>query len=542
MNTKLWRPVSDWGWMLVCTCALSLGCGEARAPVVTTSLPAGPAAADESSSEAEGGARGVARAAASPAGHPEPEKPKFDPIEINGQFFAGWEKPKLALVMSGRQDGYLEPCGCAGRDQQKGGISRRDSLIKELVARGWPVVAVDVGGMVRRFGRQAEIQFAISAEALKKMGYSAVGFGPDDLRLSAGDVVAAVAGTDPDDSTIFVSANVSLFDLTPKTRIIEAGGMKLGVTSVLGQEYQERINNDEVSMQPAAEALKKVVGELAECDARILLAHATLAESKALARQFPEFDFVVTADGPDIPPAEPEKIEDTKTRLIEIAPKAMYVIVAGFYDDRERPVRFQRVALDSRYPDSPDMKSLMAKYQDQLQQLGWEGVGIKSVPHPRAQQGGELAGKFAGAASCQECHPTTFGIWSKTPHARATETLTRLDPPRQYDAECISCHSTGWNPQDYFPYTSGFDSLETTPLLAGNQCENCHGPAAAHIAAEKGRNRVRKEAEREALKLTAAFALENVCIKCHDHDNSPEFNAKTFESHYWPKVEHKGKR
>jgi hypothetical protein len=518
MNITDWRPVVSLALVAASIVALVAGCGEAPSPRVTASLPA-----------------------AAPAGEPEPEKPKFDPIAVNGTYFDGWQKPKLAIVFSGRQDGYLEPCGCAGLEQRKGGISRRDTFLKELESQGWPLALVDVGGLVRRFGRQAEIQFAISADALKRMRYGAVGFGPDDLRLSAGEIVAAVAGADPKDS-IFVSANVSLFDLTPKTRIVEAGGLKVGITSVLGDEYQKRINNDEIVLRPAAEAPKAVVGELAGCDVRVLLAHATSEESKDLARRFPQFNFVVTADGPDIPPAEPQTVDGTKTKLIEIAPKAMYVIVAGFYDDAARPVRFQRVALDSRYAESPDMKALMTTYQEQLRELGWEGVGIKSVPHPKAQPGGELAGKFAGAASCQECHPTAYGIWSKTRHAHATETLTKLDPPRQYDAECVSCHTTGWSPQDYFPYLSGFDSLEKTPHLAGNQCENCHGPAAAHVAAEKGRNRLRRDQEREALKLTAAFALENVCIKCHDHDNSPEFNSKSFATHFWPKVEHKGKR
>lgn len=541
MYSKLWLPAAVAGFTLACVGALVSGCGQGSGRPVPASLPAGPADADESASETDRPLQTAADTETAGGGYDKANRPKFDPIQINGKFFEGWPKPKLALVISGRQDGYLEPCGCAGIDQQKGGISRRHSLIKQLEARGWNVAAVDVGGMVRRFGRQAELKFAISAEALKKMGYSAVGFGPDDLRLSAGEIVAAVAGADPADS-IFVSANVSLFDLTPKTRIVEAGGMKLGITSVLGQEYQQQINNDEVVMEPAAEALEKVVGELAGCDVRILLAHATSAETKELARRFPLFHIVVTADGPDIPPQQPETIEGSKARLIEIAPKAMYAIVAGFYDDPHEPVRYQRVALDSRYPDSPEMKNLMATYQDQLRELGWRDLGLKSVPHPRAEGGDELAGRFAGAASCKECHPTAWGIWSKTPHAHATETLAKLDPPRQYDAECISCHATGWNAQEYYPYTSGFEGLEITPQLAGNQCENCHGPAAAHIAAEAGRNRVKRDEQREKLKVTAAIAFENVCIKCHDHDNSPEFNEKSFAAHYWPKIEHKGKR
>ena len=471
-----------------------------------------------------------------------PAKPKFDPIAENGKFFEGWPKPKLALVISGEQDGYLEPCGCAGIENQKGGLSRRYTFIKQLRDRGWPVAAVDVGGLVRRFGEQAEVQFDVAAEGLKKMGYGAVAFGPADLRLSAGNIVAAVAGEQPQDS-IFVSANVSLFGLTPKVRIIEAGDMKLGITSVLGKEYREQVNNSEIEIEPAAEALHAVVDELAKCDVRILLANATTDEAKELAKKFPAFNLVVEAGGADLPLEQPEKIAGTNARLIEVGHKAMYVIVVGFFDDAKQPVRFQRVALDSRYPDTPEMKQLMIAYQDQLKQRGWEGLGAKGVPHPRVKKGDPLAGQFASAASCKECHPTAWGIWSKTKHAHATETLARLDPPRQYDPECISCHATGWNPTEFFPYLSGFDSQEKTPLLAGNSCENCHGPGAAHVAAEKGRNQGKRDAERLAMKLTVGAAQDNVCAKCHDHDNSPEFTKPgKFEKEYWPKVEHKGKK
>ncbi len=583
MNTTAWQA-RGFCWLI--SLATVLGCGEGSQPAVTASLPreasrspepaavanSQPVAPDDISEAATeslilpdtttaepaessmpaalSGESSIAFVADNRPQQPRAEssqgdayqaRPKVDPIAINGKYFEGWTKPKLAIVFSGRQDGYLEPCGCAGLDQQKGGMSRRHTFLRELEQRGWPVAALDVGGLVRRFGRQAELQFAIAAEGLKKMGYKAVGFGPHDLRLSAGEVVAAVAGASPED-TIFVSANVNLFDLTSKTRIIEAGGMKIGVTSVLGKTYQEQINNDEVVITPADEALAGVVGELAGCDVRVLLAHATEEETRELAAKFPQFELVVTADGRDIPPLEPETIEGGKTRLIEISPKSMYVIVAGFYDDSRQPIRFQRVALDSRYSDSQTMKDLMATYQDQLRQLGWRDLGIKAVSHPRSKDGDKLAGHFAGAESCKECHPTAYGIWSKSKHAEATETLAKLNPPRQFDAECVSCHATGWNPQEYYPFLTGFDGLDTTPHLSGNQCENCHGPGAAHVAAENSRNRTKRDEERLALKLTAGMALENVCIKCHDHDNSPEFNEQSFEAHYWPKVQHKGKK
>src|SRR5688500_6786682 len=42
------------------------------------------------------------------------DREKIDPVKVNGEIFVDWPKPDVALVFSGEQDGYLEPCGCAG--------------------------------------------------------------------------------------------------------------------------------------------------------------------------------------------------------------------------------------------------------------------------------------------------------------------------------------------------------------------------------------------------------------------------------------------
>jgi hypothetical protein len=353
-----------------------------------------------------------------------------------------------------------------------------------------------------------------------------------------------------------VAANVGLLGIdesvaagwTSKFKVIERGGRKIGVTAVLGEQYRSGITNPDVQFVPAAEALAAVVPELkAQADYLVLLAHATQAETIALAQQFPDFDVAVTAEGGDEPPRQPQTIEGTKTLLIEIGHKGMFTSVLGLYDDAKQPWRYQRVPLDHRFPDSPEMKQVMADYQSQLRQL-WEeiglvGFGITTGKHPRSQETGDATlGQFVGAQSCKECHPTAFGIWSKTHHAHATETLTKLSPPRQFDPECLSCHSTGWNPQEYFPYETGFESLAKTPLLAGNGCENCHGPGGGHVAAERGKDLALRNQLRAMMRLTKATAEQQVCHKCHDADNSPKFHYPNAFETYWPKVEHKGKK
>jgi hypothetical protein len=181
------------------------------------------------------------------------------------------------------------------------------------------------------------------------------------------------------------------------------------------------------------------------------------------------------------------------------------------------------------------------------------GLEIKSVPH-------ESGRKFVGSKTCESCHSKAAAVFNKTPHATATETLlTKTDPPRIYDPECLSCHVTGWEPQKQFPFESGYLGLKDTPTskatpdLVGNGCENCHGPGARHAAVENGEVTV-PEAEKKALR--AALHLELVpnegnkpkqeydkgkvvqmCMQCHDLDNSPEFDFQK----YWPKVKHVGK-
>src|SRR3954453_17602701 len=105
---------------------------------------------------------------------------KIDPIAANGVIFENWPKPDVALVFSGEQNGYLEPCGCAGLENQKGGLKRRFTFLKQYREKGWNIVAMDLGGQEVRTGVQAIRKVDFSYAALMKMGYAVVGFGPGE--------------------------------------------------------------------------------------------------------------------------------------------------------------------------------------------------------------------------------------------------------------------------------------------------------------------------------------------------------------------------
>ncbi len=197
---------------------------------------------------AKPGAQGPAATAKPEAGGPAvaakpaakvPREP-FNPIEVNGEFFKDWPAPKLALVITGRQDGYLEPCGCAGMDRMKGGMARRYTFLEDLrKTRNWPVAAVDVGGNIKGFGRQTELKFQTVADAMKKMSYDAIGLGKGELKLPVPEVIAEIAAVNGQES-LFVSADVTLYGTNATKRIIQRGGMKIGITSILGRSIRRR--------------------------------------------------------------------------------------------------------------------------------------------------------------------------------------------------------------------------------------------------------------------------------------------------------------
>ena len=461
--------------------------------------------------------------------------------ELQQKIAEDWPQPQAVLLLSGQQHGYLEPCGCTGLDRQKGGIIRRDTLVTQLRDRGWPVVPLDVGNQVRRTGRQAEIQFRVTANAFKTLGYKAVTLGFDDLHLNSSGLVQVAASDDVvNNPGMFISANTSIYDSSfwPNAQVVEVGGRKIGITAYLGAEFQGELSgNKDIVITDAATALQKVVEELKSkgCDYLVLLAHANQFDSEQMAAKVPGFDLVVTAGGLGEPRNVLDPIPGSSAMISQVGTKGMFACIVGLFDDKENPVRYQRIAISSQFKDSPRMLETFKQYQEQLQSEGFEGLGVKFKTAPKP-------GEFVGSEACGDCHTTAYDIWKDSRHFHATDSIVtppndRGAIPRHFDPECVSCHVTGWDPQKFEPFETGYWSLEKTPKLVGSGCENCHGPGSEHVAAESdSKDNAVLNRLREQMRLPLKLA-EAKCVECHDTDNSPEFNFND----YWEEVEHIGK-
>ena len=487
----------------------------------------------------------------------DPSLPNTHPgaPESVARIWQDWPVPELALLVTGEQHGFFEPCGCTAN--QMGGMARRADLREKLTAAGWKVRGVDLGGLSRRTVRQAEIKFETTARALRDLGYVAVGLGPEELRLKPEFLLTQDIDGDAADAMKFVSCNLVFYDSpdlgTPvPSRVLVVGGRRLGITSVMGEAIVSEVipegANTGITWSDPDKAIEKVLDQFAaqDVDFRVLLSQSLPAESRRLAEKFPQFDVVVTADGfsdPD-PRSSPEIIGDTL--FLQVGHKGKYVGVLGIYSqDTDPSVRFQLIPLERReFADNAKMIDHMHDYQDRLK---YEEVVLTDgvAMHPSGAT-------FVGAERCGECHTTAFDTWQSTPHAHAFQSLDpafrhegyeRLNGvPRIYDPECLSCHVTGWDPQEYIRFGTGFLNEEFArseeepgmqQLLAGNQCENCHGPGSRHVVLIKGGGDV--ELARQQVRVTLE-EVKSICYRCHDADNSPDFD---FDE-YWPDVEHYG--
>lgn len=453
------------------------------------------------------------------------------------KLFAGWTpEPAGVLLISGQQEGYLEPCGCT--QGQLGGLLRRYDFIERTTRdRKWPMALIDLGSLIKdpassRAGfEQTKIKFSFALQALTLLKYDAVALSADDLKLGVFEALGQF--TNMADPTRVVVANIKAADfpkVVPSVRT-KAGRVTLGITAVLDPEATKSLDQDKdafLQVKPIVETLPAVLADLEkDTSVQVLMVQGPAELAKDLAEDYPGFDIIVATSEAD-PSDEPELVNDGKTMIVTVGKKGKYVGVVGFFPDSPQRLRYQRVMLGTTYngPAKP-MKELI---EDQFREmLKNQKVVENFVRHGFAD--GIPGATFVGADACKKCHPKTYAKWESTGHASAFQALLNDPKPNtQFDAECVTCHTTG------FEYNSGWKSAALTPHLEGNQCENCHGPSSKHV----------EQPDNLEFRKKIAMTVEGVekshfCIRCHDEDNSPKFDfAKDYRKIAHPGLDNKG--
>ncbi len=557
---------------------------------------------------------------AAPAPAPTADAASTTPPTVGSlPLFATWPKdlrPDLALVLTGQTYGYLSPCGCSR--PQTGGLERRANLIAQLKGKGWAVAGLDLGDIApppKGVHRQTLLKYATTMTALREMGYVAAGLGEYDFATQLIDLLSSYTLNNGDKPPIVLAANLLAVVRNPggqantmpidqyfpgagKRAMVEAvevvarpGEPAFGVVSVIGPSVAEKVAAADANFDfpraldaktgknvPSAEAvirasLAKLAAHPKAPGLKVLLYVGKLDEAERAAAAHPDFQLVVCQSDDSEPPAFPKVVNGGRTQIVQVGHKGRNVGVVGvFRAGNAVDLRYQLVPLTEEYLTPPGADAghvvlqLLEKYaldvkNDNLLRLHTD----KQIQHAVQIRMPDKNIRYVGSNACKACHPAEFDKWSQTPHAHAFETLEKKatrPSNRQFDGECLVCHTTGME------YKTGFTSAQGMPQLKNNGCENCHGPGSAHAAAPtdtslfaalspwktaptdklpdaavmeqigklKPPDRAAQTAKLPPAQVAVANAVFGLCAKCHDIENDPKFDVYS----YWPKVTHSG--
>lgn len=522
--------------------------------------------------------------------------------------FATWPKdvkPEVAIVVTGQTYGYLSPCGCSR--PQKGGLERRANLLKILREKGWPVLPVDLGDLSppKKVQDQDHLKYEFMMKALAEMGYAAVGLGIQDLDQQLYHLLARYTLQKTNEPPFILAANllarnekgemtresfavpgarsmIDSFEIVREDR--RAIGkpkphIPVGIVGLLGSNLAPRLAEIDKSFAigKPADALKSTVMAMKNTNPQtainILLFSGSRDEAVQLAETQKDFHIVLCQSEESEPPQFPTLLNQDRTFLLQIGHKGQNLGVVGVFKTANGyEMKYQLVPLGEEFltPEGDEA----AKANRTLQLLEEYTAKVKKdnllakytekpLPHEAQIEYPSAKLSYVGSEKCQSCHPNEFKIWKDSKHSHAMEALEKyaVRPSlRQFDGDCVQCHTVG------FRYQTGYRNDTETPHLRHVGCESCHGPGSGHVenpnkkeflllmskwkskpddhlpsketleklaTAKAGETSAVELQPREQLIMTSVAAR---CMSCHDQDNDPKFDL----SKYMPKIWHSG--
>ncbi|MFM7149638.1 MAG: multiheme c-type cytochrome [Gemmataceae bacterium] len=493
------------------------------------------------------------------------------------RLFQEWNKPDLVLLVSGQMHGYLLPCGCSR--PQVGGVERRYNLVQMFKEAGWPYAAVDLGDLAQHHGpaglpnQQGLIKYVYSMKALKEMDYSAIGFGETEVNQGLFNVLAEYSLNDPkprvimgnllDQETNFPEMTKPWVDVEPIN-----SGIRLGITAITGPSISNKIKelsrgDNKIRFERTPDAIDRVLREMNDKKVQlpILLYQGPptrnagkkpYTEAMACAEFYPQFPVIVCSSDEEEPPSRPIEVSNKtggKSLIISLGKKGKFVGVIGFWKSKQKDqpfdIKYERVELTEDFltPSEKEvghpLLALMESYtkdlkdKNYLEKYGQVRHSLQVMPKMSGLQR-DVEVKYAGSHVCKRCHESAYDVWKKSGHSHAYQTLVDAKRPenRQYDPECIVCHTVG------FGFQSGFVNESKTPLLKDVGCESCHGPSFVHVQNPNDKEwHKRINPWKHLPSDKREDAMDQFCQKCHDIDNDVTWIHGGFKKK-WPKVAH----
>ncbi|MEQ1824981.1 MAG: multiheme c-type cytochrome [Pirellula sp.] len=407
-------------------------------------------------------------------------------------------KKSVAVIVGGDTAGWITPCGCAAN--QSGGLARRATVLQNL-ASFYDLVFLDAGGSATGINEYHRLKLASILRGLKQMGLAAhnIGgteseFSPDELRELARETEITWLSSNLSDATGEPIGSSSV--------VLKRAGLRVAIVGVI---EPSRVRN---ARWKVVDPVQSILSEMASLDAdvRIVLAYCDESGLRKLAESLPEVDYII--GGPTGQSFGPTKVGPVT--LLSATNKGKFLAQVSFAG-KGKSVRHEIpkiVEVKSDHAEDTVQKDNLVQYYQSLRQRDFTVKQAGLADHLSVERRGY---EIAGSNSCQACHKLDDAVWHSSKHAKAWEPL--LARQAEFDPHCQQCHSTGYG------YSGGFINVAQSKHRTGVGCENCHGPSSSHVADPRIK--------------TPVIAKEQ-CIRCHDHENSPEFKYDP----YWAKIAH----
>jgi hypothetical protein len=417
------------------------------------------------------------------------------PVDQAPKDYTQWEKPLVALILSGQMHGFIDPCGCS--EPQYGGLIRRFNFIQSLKAKSWDVVGIDMGELphIKGIHEQNLLKYDLSIKALSAMDYRAVGIGRNEMLLPLGEGLAQIWDKKKPYPRLL---NLTLGQTAPGQQyhdlnvrpyeIIDHTTPKIGVVNLMGHDLRDKLEPLKEKFLFNQDELPKALKAFADAGVEIgvILHHEYPVVDKNIPAGFKQEQAIENArrelavkcvkfcdaerkKNPKIPPIhlimvltelpEPSAlmrpIDPKPTQLVEIGHKGKYVGLLGVYRaGKAYRLQYQMVLMSPEWQTKKGQEknnaviALMEDYNQELKRHDMLAKFPRSLHHnqiPEQNQKG-LKATYVGSKRCGDCHDHAWKVWAKTPHFGATQTLEDLKHPsgRHYDPECMMCHTTGF--------------------------------------------------------------------------------------------------
>ena len=477
--------------------------------------------------------------------------------------------PALRVYFLVDLDGYLEPCGCQQRPL--GGIDRIARVVENERAAAPNAVMVAAGNLFfsePRIEERMLYQERAKAESLTGIltglhlaafapGPADFAMGPDTWRRLAESVHAPA-----------LAANAGM----QSVRLIDAGGTKVGVVGV--SDFRPAIGDPAEGAPVATDPVEAARTAVASARAQgatvvVVLASTPRRAARSIASSVEGVDFVIAAREEANVAPPPERVG--RAYLLTAPNQGKFLGVldlflqgeGAFQDASESSVQAGRTRLDARITELRDRlagwerdpsvdRAAVATQRERLADLERQRGSLAAPPAPatgryfraraievstdvaklpavatqiatyfrnvnehnrveyatlRAPAPQRGVAFYTGIESCHDCHEEAYDVWRGTPHSHAYRTLEEIS--KNFNLSCVGCHVTGYR-------QPGGSEVVQNEGLRDVQCESCHGPGSAHVAARGA------AARRSTIRLQAP--AEFCATQCHTPEHSDHFN------------------